>query len=161
MLIGLFGLLSLNTHHEFCMLNVKYIINHLLLSTTKKVKIIILKLYVTISVKEMCIFAHNCYYLMSPNWLHFFSVFFQAQEGQEGEWVQPAGFIKGKLCLANLVACFSEMISFVDRDRAVDVICLCFSKTINKVYHNILIDKLEILDKWTIRWVGRWLDHQV
>lgn len=47
------------------------------------------------------------------------------------------------------------MTSFVDRDRAVGVMCLDFSKTISKVFHNILIVKLEILDEWTIRWVEK------
>lgn len=38
LLIGLFDFLSLSTHHQFCMLNVNYWINHLILSTTKKKK---------------------------------------------------------------------------------------------------------------------------
>lgn len=43
------------------------------------------------------------------------------------------------------------MTGFVN--RAADAIHLDFSRTINKVSHDVLIAELEILGKWTIRWV--------
>jgi len=52
------------------------------------------------------------------------------------------GFIKGKLCLSNLIASFNEMSSFVDDGRAMNVVYLDISNTFNAVSHNTLTDNL-------------------
>ena len=52
------------------------------------------------------------------------------------------GFIKGKLCLINLIAFYNEMSSFVGDRRATNVVYLDVSNTFNTVSHNILTDNL-------------------
>lgn len=52
------------------------------------------------------------------------------------------GFMKGKSCLINLIACYNEVTSLVDEGTAVDVVHLNFSKAFSAVSHNILIDEL-------------------
>jgi len=44
--------------------------------------------------------------------------------------------------------------------RAVDVVCLDFSKAFNTVSHNILLGKLRKcrLKEWTVRWIENWLN---
>ncbi|PKU37976.1 rna-directed dna polymerase from mobile element jockey- hypothetical protein [Limosa lapponica baueri] len=61
------------------------------------------------------------------------------------------GFTKGKSCLANLIVCHDGITGWVDEERAVDVVCLDFSKTFDTVSHNILMGKLRKcgLDEWT------------
>ncbi|GAB0207301.1 hypothetical protein GRJ2_003195700 [Grus japonensis] len=64
------------------------------------------------------------------------------------------GFTKGKSCLTNLIAFYDGMTGWVDEGRAVDVVCLDFSKAFDTISHNILISKLRKcgLDEWTVRW---------
>ncbi|GAB0209450.1 mitochondrial enolase superfamily member 1 [Grus japonensis] len=70
------------------------------------------------------------------------------------------GFTKGKSCLTNPIAFYDGMTGWVDEGRAVDVVCLDFSKAFDTVSHNILIGKLRKcgLDEWTVRWVENWLN---
>jgi len=70
------------------------------------------------------------------------------------------GFTKGKSCLTNLIAFYDDMTGWVDEGRAVDVVCLNFSKVFDTVSHNILIGKLRKcgLDGWTMRWTENWLN---
>ncbi|GAB0210093.1 mitochondrial enolase superfamily member 1 [Grus japonensis] len=70
------------------------------------------------------------------------------------------GFTKGKSCLTKLIAFYDDMTSWVDEGRAVDVVCLHFSKTFDTVSHNILVSKLRKcgLDERTVRWVENWLN---
>jgi len=44
--------------------------------------------------------------------------------------------------------------------RAVDIVCLDFSKASDTVSHNILLGKLRKcgLDEWTVRWIKNWLN---
>jgi len=70
------------------------------------------------------------------------------------------GFTKGKSCLTNLIAFYDSMTSWVDEGRAVDVVCLDFSKAFDTVSHNILLGKVRKcgLDEWSVRWIENWLN---
>ena len=69
-------------------------------------------------------------------------------------------FIKGKLCLTNLIAFYIETNGWLDEGRAEDVVYLDFSKTLDTVFHNILLGKL--LDcgfhERTVGWIENWLN---
>ncbi|GAB0209158.1 mitochondrial enolase superfamily member 1 [Grus japonensis] len=69
-------------------------------------------------------------------------------------------FTKGKSCLTNLIAFYDGTTGWLDEGRAVDVVCLDFSKAFDTVSHNILIGKLRKcgLNEWTVRWVENWLN---
>jgi len=49
---------------------------------------------------------------------------------------------------------------WVDKGRAVDVLCLDFSKAFDTVFHNILLGKLRKygLDEWSVKWIENWLN---
>jgi len=70
------------------------------------------------------------------------------------------GFTKGKSCLTSLIAFYDGMTGWVDEGRAVDVVCLYFSKAFDTVSHNILINKLRKcgLDEWSVKWIENWLN---
>ena len=70
------------------------------------------------------------------------------------------GFTKGKSCFTNLVAFYDGMTDWVDEGRAVDIVCLEFSKAFDTVSHNILLGKLRKcgLDEWTVGWIENWLN---
>ncbi|GAB0179846.1 mitochondrial enolase superfamily member 1 [Grus japonensis] len=48
----------------------------------------------------------------------------------------------------------------MDEGKAVDVVCLDFSKAFDTIFHSILLEKLDAhgLDRCTLRWVKNWLD---
>lgn len=53
------------------------------------------------------------------------------------------GFTKDCSYLTNLIAFYHKATGFVGEGRAVDVICLDYSKAFETVSHNILASKLE------------------
>jgi len=69
-------------------------------------------------------------------------------------------FTVGKSCLTTLIAFYDGMTVRVDEGRAVDVVCLNFSKVFDTVSHNILLGKLRKrgLDEWSVRWIENWLN---
>jgi len=62
--------------------------------------------------------------------------------------------------LTNLIAFCGGVTGWVDEGRAVDVVCLDFSKAFDTVSHNILLGKLRKceLDEWSVRWIENWLN---
>ena len=81
---------------------------------------------------------------------------------QDKKGIRPSqhGFTKGRSCLTNLISFYEQVTRLVDEGKAVDVICLDFSKAFDTVSHSILLEKLAShgLDKCTLRWVKNWLD---
>jgi len=70
--------------------------------------------------------------------------------------------VKEKSSFSNRIACSNVMTGLVEEMRAVDVVCLDFSKAIDTVSHNILVDELMKyrLNKWTVRWTENQLSCQ-
>ena len=68
-------------------------------------------------------------------------------------------FMKGGLCLTNLIS-YSWVTRLVDKGKAVDVVCLDFSKAFDMISHSILLGKLAArgLDRYTLLWVRNWLE---
>ncbi|KAK4810638.1 hypothetical protein QYF61_007375 [Mycteria americana] len=72
------------------------------------------------------------------------------------------GFRKGRSCLTNLISFYNKVTRLVDEGKAVDVVCLDFSKVFDTVSHSILLEKLAAhgLDGCSLCWVRNWLDGQ-
>jgi len=70
--------------------------------------------------------------------------------------------MKGRSCLTNLTSFYNQVTCPVDEGKAVDVICLDFSKAFDIVPHSILLEKLAAhgLDGCTLRWIKNWLNGQ-
>ncbi|KAJ7406533.1 hypothetical protein BTVI_65236 [Pitangus sulphuratus] len=56
--------------------------------------------------------------------------------------IHQHGFTKGKSCLTNLIAFYDETTTWMDDERAVDVVYLSFSKAFDTVSHSMLVGKL-------------------
>lgn len=65
------------------------------------------------------------------------------------------GFMKGRLCLTNLISFYDKVTCLVDEGTAVDVVYLDFGKAFDTVSHSILVEKLAAhgLEGCAVRWV--------
>jgi len=81
---------------------------------------------------------------------------------QDNQGIRPSlhGFMKGRSCLTNLVSFYDQLTCLGDEGKAVDVICLDFSKAFDSVSHSILLEKQVArgFDRCTLCWVKKWLD---
>ena len=60
--------------------------------------------------------------------------------------------------MLNLETFYDGMVVWVDKGRAMYVICLDFSKAFDTVSHNILVCKLrKCRTEWTVRWIENWM----
>uniref|UniRef100_A0A669R178 Reverse transcriptase domain-containing protein n=1 Tax=Phasianus colchicus TaxID=9054 RepID=A0A669R178_PHACC len=71
------------------------------------------------------------------------------------------GFMKGRLCLTNLISFYDWVTRLVDEGKAFDVVYLDFSKASDTISHRILLRKLAVcgLDRYTLLWVRNWLEE--
>ena len=62
-------------------------------------------------------------------------------------------FIKGRLCLTNLITFYNKVTCSVDVGPVVDIVYLDFSKVFETVPHSLLPEKLMChgLDKWSVQ----------
>ncbi|KAK4811384.1 LOW QUALITY PROTEIN: hypothetical protein QYF61_000568 [Mycteria americana] len=81
---------------------------------------------------------------------------------QDNQVMGPSqhGFRKGRSCLTNPISFCDKATRLMDEGKAVDVVCLDFSKAFDTVSHSILLEKLaaHALDGCTLRWIKNWLD---
>ena len=72
------------------------------------------------------------------------------------------GFMNGRSCLTNLILFYDKVTCLVDEGKAVNVVCLDFSKAFNTVPQNVLVEKLAAhgLDGRMLCWVKHGLDGQ-
>jgi len=82
---------------------------------------------------------------------------------QDNQVIRPSqhGFIKGRSCLTELISFDDKVTRLVDEGKAVDVVCLDFSKAFDTVSPSILLEKLAAhgLDGCTLCWA--WIGSSV
>jgi len=68
--------------------------------------------------------------------------------------------MKGRFCLTSLISFYDEVTHLVGEGKAVDVVCLDFSKAFDTVPHSILLEQLAAhgLDGCTLHWIKNWLN---
>jgi len=76
---------------------------------------------------------------------------------KDNQGIRPSkhGILKGRSFLTNLISFYDQVTRLVDEGKAVDVICLDFSKAFDIVSHSTLLEKLAArgLHGTTLRWV--------
>jgi len=84
---------------------------------------------------------------------------------KDNQGIRPSqhGFMKGRSCLTNLISFYGQVTCLVDEGKAVDVICLDFSKAFDTVPHSILLEKPAAhgLDGHNLHWIKNWLNGRV
>ena len=66
-------------------------------------------------------------------------------------------FMKGGSCFTNLIF-YDPLTHLVDEGKAVDVVCLDFSKAFDTASHSILLQKLEACGLESLFWIKSWLE---
>jgi len=69
------------------------------------------------------------------------------------------GFVKGKLCVRNLLTVFETWTKLMDEGRGVDIVFLDYRKAFDSVNHAKLIEKLMLanVDSTVIKWIAAFL----
>ncbi|TRZ10158.1 hypothetical protein HGM15179_016951 [Zosterops borbonicus] len=63
-------------------------------------------------------------------------------EDGDGLRASQNGFRRGRFCLANLISFYDQVTCLVNVGKAVDVVCLYFSKAFDTVSHSTLLEEL-------------------
>ena len=68
--------------------------------------------------------------------------------------------MEGRSYLNNVISSYDQVTCLMDGRKAVDIVCLDFSKAFDTVSHSILLEKLAAhdFDRFTLYWVKSWLD---
>jgi len=80
---------------------------------------------------------------------------------QDNQGTRPSqhGFMQGRSCLTNVIS-YDKVTCLVDEGKAVDIVCLDFSKAFDTISHSMVLEKLAAhgLDGCTLHWMKIWLD---
>jgi retron-type reverse transcriptase len=72
------------------------------------------------------------------------------------------GFRRNRSCVTNLIEFYNKMFNEYDNSRAVDIVYLDLKKAFDKVPHDNLIHKLEVIgiQGKVINWIREWLQNR-